>query len=733
MAEATRWASDGGGRRLAESSLRIGGMHCAACAPDIEGAVMSVDGVASVRVSAAAQLAVVRWDPSRTTPSQFVDAIGRAGYTAVPDIAAVARAQRQSDLKLALWRLFVAAFCSMQVMMLAAPAYFSAPGDLSPDLARLLQWASWVVTLPVMCFSASVFLQGAWRSLRNRRIGMDVPVALGIAVAFVASTAATFDPHAALGEGVYFDSLTMFVSFLLGGRYLEMQARHRAETLLEHSAVALPRTAWRVGSDGRSTEVGVGCLRRGDVLRVAAGQVFAADGTLVEGNTRVDESMLSGESSPVAKSPGDPLLAGSVNLDAPVDLRVTALGTDTRHERIRALTREAQSHRATGALRRSDRWAGPFLWMVLLLAGAAALVWSVVDPGRAVAVAVSVLIVTCPCALSLAAPSALLSAAGSMARQGLLLRRLEAIEGLARMQRLFVDKTGTLTDPPARAAGMRLPRGLPEGMDEPALRAAASTLAERSTHPWSRALAAGGGPALPGWHGFMEARGRGMQAVDPEGGVWRLGAAAWAGSADPGLVESGLPVWLGRDGHLLAGFDFGERLRPDAVRSVRALQDDGVQVSLVSGDLPTRVSRIARQAGVPEFEGGLQPEDKLRAVCRAQQRGEVVAMLGDGINDLPVLAQADVSIAMGEGAWAARAEADAVLVSNGLGDLVRARRLAKRAVRIVNQNLAWAAAYNLACVPLALAGWLPPWAAGLGMAASSLGVVLNSMRLSVKA
>jgi len=733
MAVATRWAAERTGRRLAESSLRLGGMHCAACAVDIEQAAQAVEGVVSARVSAAAQIGVIRWDPERTTPSRIVEAIARAGYTAVPDTAAVARRQRQSEMRSALWRFFVAAFCAMQVMMMAAPSYFSAPGDLSPDLARLLQWGSWLMSLPVMCFSGSVFFRGAWRSVKNRRIGMDVPVALGIAVAFVASSAATFDPDSALGEGVYFDSLTMFIAFLLGGRCLEMRARHRAETLLEASAVSLPQTALRVDADGQTREVGVGCLRPGDILRVVAGQVFAADGELTDGHTRVDESMLSGESRPVPKSLGDRLLAGSVNLDAPVDMRALALGADTRHERILALTREAQTHRATTALRWTDRWAGPFLWMVLLLAGLAAAAWSVIDPSRAVAVAVSVLIVTCPCALSLAAPSALLSAAGTLARHGLLLRRLEAIEGLAGMQRLFVDKTGTLTDPPARRAHLCLPPGRSEAVDEAGLRAAASTLAERSTHPLSRALVQAGQVACRGWREFIEVPGCGLQALDPAGAVWRLGAAAWVGHAEARQARPGeAPVWLGRDGHLLAGFDFDERLRDDAVASVQALRDDGVKVELLSGDLPSRVAAIAAQAGVPAFEGGLSPEEKLQAVCRAQQRGEIVAMLGDGINDLPVLAQADVSIAMGEGAWAARAEADGVLVSNGLADVVRARRLAKKTLRIVTQNLAWAASYNLACVPLALTGWLPPWAAGLGMASSSLLVVLNSMRLSRK-
>lgn len=721
----SRWSVSDSGERVAESFLRIGGMHCAACATTVERALASVDGVLEARVSAASECATVRWTFGVTSPSALVQAVARSGYRAVPDTAAGARSLRVKESRDAAWRLFVAALCAMQVMMLATPSYLGQSGQLSPDLKRLLDWGGWLLTLPVMVFSAAPFLTGAWRSLTARRIGMDVPAALGMLVAFIASMGAAFDPGGVFGHEVYFDSLTMFVTFLLGGRYLEMCARHQAERSLEDSFGRMPDVALKINADGSASPISVLRLQVGDVVRVPVGEAFCADGMLTQGGTRVDEALLTGESAPVDKAPGDVVVAGSLNLGAPVTMRVDRLGADTRYEAIVAMVRGARTQRPA-ALSLADRWAGPFLWGVLALALGAAAVWWHIDPARSVWVAVSVLIVTCPCALSLAAPSALLSAASGMARKGLLLRRIEAIEGLAGMQALFIDKTGTLTQGGGHVQMSRVNSG--GCWTDAELREKAVSLARWSTHPLSRMLArdAGQGGAQT-WAELSEVRGEGLQGRAVDGAVWRLGKAWGAVESEGGLEAE---AWLSCDGRTVACFHFPDVLRPDALESVRALERDGVRVSILSGDHPDRVMRMGSLLGLGVCRGGMSPADKLAAVREAQGRGLRVAMLGDGINDAPVLAQADTAIAMGAGAQIARAQADGVLVSNALGDLVRARRLARQALRVVRENLAWAAAYNLICVPLALAGMLPPWAAGLGMASSSLVVVLNSWRLS---
>ncbi len=729
----TQWVAGPQGQRLGESSLQLSGMHCAACTGLLEQALHAVPGVQTAHVTAATQRATVTWDPERTRVSALIEAVRRAGYDAVPDAAAPARALRRAEHRSALWRLFVAAFCMMQVMMLATPSYVAGPGELAPDMARLLNWGQWVLSVPVLLFSSGPFFNGAWRALRQGRVGMDLPVALGVGITFVASTGASFDPEGLFGHEVFFDSMTMFVAFLLGARYLELGARHRAAESLESALARLPETAWRVGDDGRSQAVSVLSLRVGDRVRVPLGQAFPADAVLLQGHTRSDESLLSGESLPVAKHPGDEVVAGSINLGAPVLARVLRVGGDTRLAGIVSMMKSALGQRPAAA-RLADRWAPPFLWVVLLLAAAAAAVWSVIDPARAVWVAVSVLIVTCPCALSLAAPSALVSAARGLARRGILLQRLDAVETLARVDHVFVDKTGTLTEDRLALHRVRLLVEQP-GLDEAAVRRMAASLAGWSSHPLSRALADDSLADGAVWREVQEHAGRGLEAQDLQGRRWRLGGIAWvtgqAGSHKDGKGGKGSEdamVCLGVDGQAVAAFDFDELLREGSVQALRAFAAQGLKVTLLTGDAPQRAQALAARAGISDVLARATPEDKLAAVAAAQARGEVVAMVGDGINDAPVLARADVSFAMGQGALVARSGADAVLVSNRLGDIAAARHAARRTVRIVHQNLFWAASYNASAIPMALLGWLPPWAAGLGMALSSLLVIANAAR-----
>ena len=681
----TRWQVGASTARIAQSSLRIGGMHCAQCADTITLALKQVPGVIDAQVSAASQCATVRWDPSLTKPSALAAAIEASGYEASPDTAAFARIDRRRESRAALWRLFVAGFCAMQIMMLATPSYVSAPGELAADQKRLFDWGSWLLTLPVLWFSAAPFFRGAWRAIVQRRIGMDVPVALGIATAFVASSGAALDPGGMFGSDVYFDSLTMFISFLLGGRYLEMRARHRAEAALEDATARLPQTVMRLKADGMVEVISAARLAVGDLVRIPVGQAFAADATITEGRTQADESLLTGESRPVAKSVGDAVVAGSINLVAPVVTRVDRVGADTRYEAIVALMRAARAQRPA-LFASADRWAGVFLWTVLVLAAVAGGVWSFIDPSRAVWVVVSVLVVTCPCALSLAAPSALLAAAGAMGRRGVLLRRLDAIEGLARVQTLFIDKTGTLTQSRLHCVAVkRLAAGEQDSTET--LQGVAAALAAWSNHPLSVAVREAFPAANMAWTDVREQAGVGVEARDACGRRWRLGRAESDATTDAPTAEDAA-TWLSRDGLPLARFDVDEVLRDDASAAIQALQADGIQVHLLSGDDAVRARRMAAALGIAAVHGGMTPDAKLAQVKAAQRRGEVVAMIGDGINDGPVLAQADVSLAMGEGAAVARTQADGVLVSNRLQDVVKARALSKTALRIVRQNLA---------------------------------------------
>jgi len=721
-------AAEGDAGAVAESTLQLSGLYCAACAGQIEAALMAVDGVQQAHVHYAASRARVRWLPQRTRASALVAAVRAAGYDAVPDTLAAARGLRAAERRTLLWRLFVAAFCAMQVMMLATPIYVADAGTMAPDLAALLHRSAWTLTLPVMLFSAAPFFVSAWRAVRHGRLGMDVPVALGIGVAFVASSGAAFDPGGAFGHEVYFDSLTMFVSFLLAGRWLELRARHRAAESIEQLAGGLPAVAWRLDAEGRAEAVSAQRLAVGDRVRVPVGECFPADGRLEhDATTSVDESLLTGESRPVAKAPGDAVVAGSTNHGAPVVMRVERVGADTRCEQIAALMREALTRRPD-VVRVADRWAGPFLGGVLLLAAVAALAWQQIDPARAIWVAVSVLIVTCPCALALATPAALLAATSALARRGVLLRRVEALETLARARHVMLDKTGTVTEARPVLREAWLWPGTEPGAEDSLLDAAAA-LAAWSTHPLAGAIAASRrGAAVTPWRDVTEVPGLGLEATAADGRRWRLGRPDWLG-VDAAEVPAPRVVF-GPLGQARVAFAFDEALRDDAASAVAALRAQHLSLTLLSGDAPERVGRLAARLGIAHWIAAATPERKLEALRSAQKDGAPVVMVGDGVNDAPVLAQADVSFALAQGAEVARGAADAVLLSGRLGDVAAAVDLARRTVRVMRQNLAWAALYNVACVPLALTGHLPPWAAGLGMATSSVVVVLNAMRLA---
>ncbi|HSC66040.1 MAG TPA: cation-translocating P-type ATPase [Caldimonas sp.] len=732
----TTWEHAPDGRRVGRSHLRLAGLWCAGCAGTVERALGAEPGVLEASASYAAQRASVVWDPAQTRLSLLLGAVQRAGYEAVPDAAAPARALRKAEERTALWRLFVAVFAMMQVMMYQAPLYVAAPGTLSADLRTLLLWAAWVISIPVVVFSAAPMFRDAWQGVRQGRIGMDLPVSIGIALTFVVSSGATFSPGGVFGAEPYFDSLTMFVAFLLGGRFLALKMRNRVAASLEGALARLPAVVRRLGDDGTTSLIAIHRLQRGDRVRVLAGEAFPADGVLLEGETDADEALLTGESRPVAKRRGDEAIAGSINLRGAVVQRADRVGADTRYEGIVALMRTAMTDRPP-LLRAADRVAGPFLWGVLALAALAAVAWSFIDPSRAVWVAVAVLIVTCPCALSLAAPSALLAAAGALVRRGVLVQRFEALEALASLDTICFDKTGTLTEPGPEAIVVALqPAALRAGMDEAAVRAIAGVLGASSTHPLSAALAAQapGGPAPVALADVAEQPGRGVEARASDGSRYRLGSLAWIGEGEVGTplaasAAGGPEAWLGGPDGPLACFRFAEVLRHDARRSVDLLSDSGLAIELLSGDATTRVEAVARELGVTRCRGDASPADKLAAVAALQADGHRVAMVGDGLNDAPVMARADVSFAIGDGPALTRSHADFVLLSGSLADVAAARTIARRAMRVVRQNLGWAIAYNAVCVPVALLGWFPPWAAGLGMATSSLVVVLNALRI----
>ncbi len=720
------------------SSVVFEGMHCAACAITLEDALRAVPGVRSVQISGASHRGQVVWSPECTRPSQWMRSVERHGYKALPANDAHAHAQRREEARRMVWRWAVAAMCMMQVMMYATPTYLTQPGDISDDAMHLLRWASWVLSLPVMLFSCAPFLRNAWRDLRERQISMDLPVALGMVVTFVVSTLGTFEPQGPFGAEVFFDSFTMFVFFLLTGRWLELRMRDRTAGALEAVLNRLPDSVRKRQADGSWALVSIRRLQVGDVIEVLPGEAFAGDGLVLSGQTQVDEALLTGESRPLARRAGDRVIAGSHNLSGTLQVQIEQVGAATRYAQIVSLMESASVSKPAMA-QLVDRWAKPFLVAVMLASLASAVYWWPSDPAHAVMVAVAVLIVTCPCALSLATPAAMLATAGALARSGVLVRRLSALQNLAHIDTVIFDKTGTLTRDAFEVVRIHTREGVSAAL---ALDWAAS-LARHSLHPVSRALwsearrradATGRLAELEamtaqevseragqGVHGVLTLQGQSAQTL-------RLGSAAFC--AAPALPGHHLQVSLADASGWLASFELAEEVRPEAARVVRQLASLGLSIQVLSGDAQTAVSQVAQTVGIDSAHGGCSPQHKLQALQALQAQGHKVAMVGDGLNDGPVLAGADVSFALGQAVPLAQSKSDFVLMGGQLDVLVSTVLRSRQTMRIVRQNLWWSAAYNAACVPLALMGWLPAWAAGLGMALSSLLVVLNALRLA---
>ena len=736
-----------------EASFAIEGIRCGACAWLIERRMARVAGVLAADLNLSTERLLVRWDPAWCQPSHFIQALREIGYAAWPYDPARHGEQLERARKLAFRRLFIAGLSMMQVMMYALPVYFAGPGGIEASMESLMRWASLLLTLPAVAYSATPFFAGAWRDLRARRPGMDVPVALGIAAAFGASVVAT---ATARGE-VYFDSVTMFIFLLLASRYLELLARRKAARALEQLQHALPASAQRMAAypQLRSTElVSAAALCVGDVIALAPGQALAADAIVLEGASAVDLALLTGESAPQPCAPGAALPGGAVNVGQALLLRVTQVAQDSTLALLVKLVERAGHGKPKLALW-ADRVAGWFVLALLAFTLAVFCAWQWNDPARAWQVAIAVLVVSCPCALSLATPSALAAATDSLVRRGVLVVQPHVLETLQAATHVVFDKTGTLTEGRPRLQDVLALAGI----DAARCLQLAAALEAGSAHPLAEPIraaaraanvdaaaglaAVNGGAASPSAtpaHGraaplatsIVQTDGEGVEGVI-DGARYRRGSAAFAWAAGEGARAGAKPdcagVFLGSATGLLARFTLADAVRTDAQAVVQAFQRSGKQVILLSGDAPVVAHEVAARLGIQEAHGACLPAQKLAFVQALQARGAVVAMVGDGINDAAVLSVADVSFGMGGGAALAQLHADCVLLSGRLGSLVDVATTARRTQRVVRQNLGWALGYNLVAIPAAAFGLLNPWMAGVGMSLSSALVVLNALRL----
>jgi len=720
------------GENVREAALILEGITCAACVWLNERHVGSLPGVIDFKVNYSTHRARVRWDDSQIHLSKILDAITAIGYYAHPFDPGRQEEVYQRERGAALRRLAVAGLGAMQVMMLAVALYIGESDETQTQMMQFLRWVSLVLATPVVFYSGSTFLVSAWRDIKRMRLGMDVPVSLAILSTYFASVWATVT-HS--GD-VYFESVTMFIFFLLAGRFLEMGARQRAGQATEAINRLLPPMATRLGATGDEL-VPVHDLRPGDRVRIRPGESVPADGTVEEGRSSVDESMLTGESLPRPRTVADPLTGGTINVESPLIMAVERVGEDTTLSAIQRLLERAQTERPRIA-RLAESGTGWFVAAVLLLTTVVGLVWwQWIDPDRAFWVVVAMLVATCPCALALATPVAITASTGGLMREGLLTTRGHALETLAKTTDIVFDKTGTLTEGRLSLSAVETLGAL----DRDACLRLAAILETDSEHPVARVLtreAPAGGRARE----LVATPGHGMEGL-VDGIRYRIGSPRFVtgvGAPDPTTRQrldalaaahpEATVVLLGSADGPLAAFLLADRLRADAVETVEALQRRGLAVHLFSGDAPATVAAVAGTLGIASYAGALTPEDKLARVRELQAEGRTVAMIGDGVNDAPVLSQAHVSVAMAEGTQLAHASADMVLYSHRLAPLALAVTKARATVRIIHQNLGWALGYNVVALPIAATGLLTPWLAALGMSLSSLLVVINALRLS---
>ena len=719
------------GAELREASLILEGITCAACIWLNEQYLAGLPGVTDVRVNYATRRALVRWDETRIRLSEILRAIQEIGYRALPYNPDQQQESHQRERRQQQRRLAVAGLFGMQVMMLSISLYAGAWSGMEYAFEQFFRWLNLGLTLPVVFYSATPFFISAWRDLARRRVGMDVPVSLAIGIAFASSALATVN-----GQGeIYFDSVVMFVFFLSASRFLENMARQRCAASVEQLAQSLPVVTTRLSPDGQVEEsVAAATLAAGDRVLVRPGETVPADGKIVAGSSALDESLLNGESLPVDKKVGNRLLGGSINVTNPLQMEVTAVGADTVMADIQRTIERAQAEKPPLA-RLADRVAARFISIVLLIVFCVAVFWWQHDAERWFEIALAVLIVSCPCALSLAIPTAISATLGKMQSAGLLVKRGSALEILNRVTHVVFDKTGTLTE-----GRPRLERVIcSDGFSREQCLQLAAVLESHSEHPLARELVREAGTveqievaqvtSIAG--GGVRARiGDDDYIIGNSDLVARYCDAPvpgeWLAEIEQDAVTA---VILARTDRVIAMFTFIDGLRADARDLIEALRQRGKSVILMTGDREPAARQVAQGTGIRDYRAQMSPQAKMEAVQVLQSGSAVVLMVGDGVNDAPVLSAADVSIAMGGASSLAKTSADIVLVANHLPLITGAMDTAARNQRIIYQNIAWALVYNFGAIPAAAMGLVAPWLAAIGMSLSSLLVVLNASRL----
>lgn len=719
-----------------EATLMLSGITCAACTWLIEQQLLRKQGVIKVELNYSTQRARVRWDNSRVKLSEILHLIQQTGYTAAPYDSQKVEAQAQHERKKMLIRLAVAGLASMQTMMFALPTYLYK--DIEKQYLSILHWGAFLMVLPAMFYSAQPFYAGAWRDFRNKRTGMDTPVAIAITLTFIAGL---YSLVTNAGQGMYFESIAMFVFFLLAGRFMEHSVRRKAGDATERLVKLVPAFCHKIINfpNEQTEEAAVVSIRIDDILAVRAGEIIPVDGVVLRGESEVNEAMLTGESLPIAKYSGGHVTAGTLNVSSPLIIQAKQVGNQTRLAHIVKLLDRALSQKPRLA-ELAEKYASGFTLSLIIMAIPTFFVWwYVADASKALWVTVSLLVITCPCALSLATPAALTASTGKLANDGILIARGHSLERLAQITDAVFDKTGTLT---AGKLSVLQFENYSGSLNDNKLIEIAQLLEQHSEHPIAQAIIHFGQTKHSGniqIHNTINKIGQGISARirwNNDEQIWAIGkpdfVAEIAGKLPEKLLQlaqQGSVIALGNQHGFQAAFLLHDMIKPDTADMLSQLARQNITLHILSGDNEAAVSQLAQQLNIKNYRAAATPEDKLTYVQQLQAKDNRVLMLGDGVNDAPVLAIADVAVAVAGSADVAREGADVVLLNDDFAALPLMLSQSKRTQLIIKQNLYWATGYNLLVIPLALAGMVTPWIAAIGMSASSLIVVCNALRL----
>lgn len=703
--------------------IGVEGIHCAACMWLIEKSVMQKDGVSLAEGNATTYTLRIEWDDSKSKLSDLLTAVAKLGYQ--PLLSRDVNQQERYDQlrRSSLKRLALAGLGMMQVMMYSSALYAGAWYGMSPTMKIFFQWVSFFLTTPIFFYSGFPFLQSAVQAIKAKHLNMDVPVAIAITLAYTFSVY-----HLFKGSGeIFFDSVVMFVFFLSASRYLEMMGRYKALIRTAQNTATLPEVVSVAETKNLSANakiMPVDSVQVGDFLLVGAGETIAADGTVLLGQSTVNESLLTGEARPIAKVPNSSVLAGSINQEQTLLIRADAVGQQTTLAETKRLLSSAQTQKPT-VQQLTDKLAAYIVAFILLSTAISFCVWQwVLHAENAFEIALSVLVATCPCALSLAVPTAYAAVSNVLANERLFIKNNAVMDIIPKLSRLVFDKTGTLTTDTMHITQTTVYADMTDGQ---AL-AIAAALENYIHHPIAKAFAAYAEPgiAVESQHIIS---GRGVEGRVGEQ-YFLLGNAELASeTCSQALANDGVYLCRGQSPHaeLVAKFSLSDDLNAYAQTAVKALPRE--QLAIASGDSDSRVRAVAETLGIAEYRFAQLPTDKLNWVRQLQADGERVMMVGDGVNDAPVLAAADVSLAVGGASALSQSQADIVLLNNDLRKIPRLLQIAATTRQIIRQNIIWAIAYNLFAVPLAVLGYLPPWTAALGMSISSLVVLGNALRI----